>query len=69
MRSGRCGVGGRRRGMRSGSCGSFFRIGGVQHQKAEERQNDGRQEKSGPHDVAKSEHFHLENSSILFRGY
>jgi hypothetical protein len=57
MRSGRSGVGGRRGGFRSGR-GCLFRIRGVQHQKAEERQNDGRQEKSGPHDVAKSKHFH-----------
>jgi hypothetical protein len=59
MRCGRCSMGGRRGSF---GCGSsrFFRISGVQHQKAEERQNDGRQEKSGPHDVAKSKHFHFE---------
>jgi hypothetical protein len=58
-------MGGWRGGMGSGS-GGLFRISGAQHLIAEERQNDGHQEKSGPNKFAKSKQFHLKNSSILF---
>jgi hypothetical protein len=61
----RCGMGGWRCGMGSGS-GGLFRISAVQHQTAQQRQNSGHQKKSGPNNVAKSKHFHLKNSSILF---
>jgi hypothetical protein len=54
MGGGRCGFG---RGSGSG----FFRISAIQQQTAQECQNGER-----PNNVAKSKHFHLKNSSILF---
>jgi hypothetical protein len=59
-------MGGGRCGMGSGSGWRRFLISAVQHQTAQERQNSGQQDKSGPNNVAKSKHFHLKNSSILF---
>jgi hypothetical protein len=55
-----------RGGFGRGSSG-LFGVSCAQHQAAEEPQDDGPKEKSGPDNVAKSKHFHLKNSSILFQ--